>query len=63
MEIRIKAYLNDIEVRGSRMSTWIYKYDGCRLDEIIIDAKLNHMGDCEELIEFLEIHKHCFSKP
>lgn len=60
MEIKTKGFLDSEEVEGSTMPNWMYKFDGCRLDELVIEAKLNHMEDFDDLINFLEIHKYCF---
>lgn len=37
-----------------------YKFYGKRLDELLISVVLTSKEDCKELIEFLEVHKHCF---
>ena len=59
---RLRGFLDGKEVHPLRLENVYNKFDGYRLDELQIESyTLKSKADCEALINFLEIHKHCFS--
>jgi hypothetical protein len=47
----------------SPISNAIRKFDGCRLDELVLSVILTTEKDFDELIDLLQVHKKCFSRP
>jgi hypothetical protein len=47
----------------SPISNATFKFDGYRLDELVVSVILKTENDFDELIRLLQIHKNCFSRP
>lgn len=57
--IRLYGYLNGKKVPSASRTVY-NQFDGCRLDELMAAAELRNRKDCDDLIETIQIHKHCF---
>lgn len=65
-KIRIVGFLDNERVKTMHttpISNARRLMDGYKLDELQISTTLKTMKDFDELIELLQIHKYCFSKP
>lgn len=75
--LEIKIMLNKISIQGllrknrefvivgredtTPISNVVRRFEGMKLDELQISAVLKSENDFDELIQLLQVHKHCFT--
>lgn len=60
IKVRAKNYNKILLHENESIAAAYNKFDGFILNEMNLQADLSDMEDFDDLIKFLQVHKHCF---